>query len=180
MIPKNLEKISNFEGWDLILVFYKRNKHDIRSTDFGVKYSTKKYLSKFMWVNLRDFMIVNLTENKLINWDWLGIHYVAEKKPPSENVQLWEYLAKKLSFIYIWVSTISFSFQSYFGRLSHGVSFPPKLWEGDFSPKNAFHGGTNFVGKIYRGIVLFGRTNDQIIPRGKQFHRMYFPVVWTL
>ena len=33
----------------------------------------------------------------------------------------------------------------------------------DFFPKNAFHGGTNFVGKIYRDIVLHEATNDQII-----------------
>ena len=32
---------------------------------------------------------------------------------------------------------------------------------GDFFPKSAFHWGTNFVGKIYRDIVLHRGTNDQ-------------------
>ena len=35
------------------------------------------------------------------------------------------------------------------------------MGRGDFSLKNAFHWGTNFVGKIYREIVLHGGTNDQ-------------------
>ena len=48
--------------------------------------------------------------------------------------------------------------------------------EGTFLQK-FFLWGTHFVGKIYRGIVLHGRTNDQIIPRGKEFHKMYFPVI---
>ena len=43
---------------------------------------------------------------------------------------------------------------------------PLKYGEGGFFPKNAFDGGTNFVGKIYRGIVLDGGTIDQNIPRG--------------
>ena len=35
-----------------------------------------------------------------------------------------------------------------------------------FFPKNAFHWGINFVGKIYGGIALHGGTNDQITPKG--------------
>ena len=35
--------------------------------------------------------------------------------------------------------------------------------EGIF-PKNAFHGGTNVIGKIYSGIVLHVGTTDQNIP----------------
>ena len=70
--------------------------------------NAKKYLSKFMWDNLRDSMIVYLTENKLlqqvqnielINWKWFGIHCAAQRKPLSKNVQLRQYLAMKLFFI---------------------------------------------------------------------------------
>ena len=56
----------------------------------------------------------------------------------------------------------------------------------DIFPKNAFQeggvggGGTNFAGKIYMEIVQHGATNDQIIPRGKEFHKIHFPVMWTL
>ena len=49
--------------------------------------------------------------------------------------------------------------------------------EGEFFPKNAFHGGTNFVGEIYSGFVLHVGTNDQNIPRGKEFYKMHFPVI---
>ena len=50
------------------------------------KHSTKKYLPKFVYDNLKDSMIVILIENRflwqvqkieLINWDWLGINYAA-------------------------------------------------------------------------------------------------------
>ena len=45
---------------------------------------------------------------------------------------------------------------------------------GGLFSKNAFHGGTNFVGKSYREIVLVGGTNDQIISRGKSFKNCMF------
>ena len=45
------------------------------------------------------------------------------------------------------------------------------------APKVCFSWGTNFVGKIYRGIVLHGGTNHHIIPREKKFHKMHFPVI---
>ena len=51
---------------------------------------------------------------------------------------------------------------------------------GNFFPKNAFHGGTSFVGKIYSGIFLHMGTNDQNILTGKEFHKMHLPVIWTL
>ena len=35
------------------------------------------------------------------------------------------------------------------------------MGRGDFFPKNAFHWGKNFVGKIFREITLHGGTNDQ-------------------
>ena len=34
--------------------------------------------------------------------------------------------------------------------------------------------GTNFVRKIYRGIVLHGGNNDKNIPRGKRFTKCIF------
>ena len=58
------------------------------------------------------------------------------------------------------------------------VSPPPlKYGERDFFLKNAFHGRTNFVGKAYKGIVLHGGTNDLIMPRGKEFHKIHYPVL---
>ena len=59
------------------------------------------------------------------------------------------------------------------------VSLPPKKydeWGGTFLQK-CFSSGTNFVEKIYRRIVLREGTNDQIIPREKQFHKMRFPKI---
>ena len=47
----------------------------------------------------------------------------------------------------------------------------------DIFPKNAFNGGTNFAGKIYMEIVQHGATNDQIILKGKEFHKIYFLVI---
>ena len=54
----------------------------------------------------------------------------------------------------------------------------------DIFPKNAFQeggggggGGANFAGRIYMEIVQHGATNDQIILRGKEFHKIHFPVM---
>ena len=47
----------------------------------------------------------------------------------------------------------------------------------DFFSKNVFHEKTNFVVQVYGGIVLLGGTNDQIIRRGKEFHKMHVPVI---
>ena len=46
----------------------------------------------------------------------------------------------------------------------------------DFFTKNGFHGGTNFVRKIYRDIVLHEATNDQIISYqgGRSFTKCIF------
>ena len=60
------------------------------------------------------------------------------------------------------------------------VSPPSRKLHGDlifFQKKNAFHEGTNFVGKSYGKIVLHGGTNAQIMPRRKEFHKMHFPVI---
>ena len=49
---------------------------------------------------------------------------------------------------------------------------------GTFFLKNSFHGATNFMGKIYSGVVLHLGTNDQNIPRmGGEVHKIHFPVM---
>ena len=40
-----------------------------------------------------------------------------------------------------------------------------------------FFKGDKFCVRIYRRIVLRGGTNDQIIPKEKEFHKMHFPVI---
>ena len=51
---------------------------------------------------------------------------------------------------------------------------PLKYGEGELFPKNTFHVETNFVGKIYRWIVLHGRTNYQNIPMGRSYTKCIF------
>ena len=80
-----------------------------------------------------------------------------------------QYLTKKLSFTHICVSTTFFCFQSYFGRPFHGAG------RENFFQKNPFYKGTNFVEKIYRGIVLHGGLTIRL--RGKEFYKMFFPTV---
>ena len=60
------------------------------------------------------------------------------------------------------------------------VSLPPKVWGGGTFSKKCFSWGTNFGVKTYREIVLHEGTNDQMIPRGKEFHKMLFPFIWTI
>ena len=69
---------------------------------------------------------------------------------------------------------VFFAFSLVFGdpfRLS--TPPPPPL----SSLKVCFLWGTNFVGKIYREIVLHGGTDDHIIPSGKEFHKIHFQVI---
>ena len=56
---------------------------------------------------------------------------------------------------------------------------PLKYGRGDYFPKMLFMwgGGANFVGEIYRVIVLHEETSDQKLLRGKEFHKMHFPVI---
>ena len=122
-------------------------------------------------------MTVNLTENRflqqvqkieLMNWDWLGIHYATQRKPPSKNVQLWQYLAKKLSFIFEF-ELVPFDFSLIWENLSWCL-FPPKVWGGGtFFKKNPFHVEINFVGQVHGRIVLHEGTNDQIYQQGRSF-----------
>ena len=48
---------------------------------------------------------------------------------------------------------------------------------GTFSKKSFSWGGE---GGIYWEIDLHWGTNDQNMPRGKEFHQMHFPVIGTL
>ena len=53
---------------------------------------------------------------------------------------------------------------------------PPSLKyrEGDFFPKNDFHGGTNFAGKIYRGMALHGGLMIRSYQEGRSFTKCIF------
>ena len=175
MIPKNLEKISNFEGWDLILVFYKRNKHDIRSTDFGVKYSTKKYLSKFMWVNLRDFMIVNLTENKLINWETDLEFIILLKRNLPRKMYSYENILPRNYLSYI------FEFQLFpfpFSLISgDSLMVSPSLLNygrGTFLQKMPFMGEQILWGKFIGGLFYLGGLMIRSYQGGSSFTECIF------
>ena len=133
-------------------------------------------------------MIVNLTENRFlqqfqkikpINWGWLEFIMLLKGNSPSKNVQLWWYLARKLSLIFEF-QLVPFAFSLILGEPFMVSPPPPKEWGGGLFSKKCFSGGKNFMGKIYRGIALHGGINDQIIPRGKEYHKMYFPVIWAL
>ena len=54
---------------------------------------------------------------------------------------------------------------------------PTKECGGGVFSKKCFSWGKIFVGKMYRGIVLHRGTNDQIVPTGKEFHKMHFRVI---
>ena len=137
-------------------------------------------------------MIVNLTRKKFLEMvqkieliNWFEINYAVQKKPsrppPPKNIQLWQYLAMKLSF-HIWVSTSLF--QTYFGRSFSGISPPKVLGVGTFSKEKGFSWGTNFWRSNLLGDCSSWRrlrgTNDQIMPRGDKFHKMHFTVIWPL
>ena len=123
--------------------------------------------------NLKDFMIVNLAENRSLNLEnW------------THKLRLtWDslYCSKEtfLPFTCIWVSTSSFCFQSYFRRPFYGVSPFLMYGEGELFSKKYFSRETKFEGKIYKGIVLHGGTNEKVISRGKELRKMHFQVIWT-
>ena len=89
--------------------------------------NTKKCVSKFISDKLRNSMIVNLAKNRflqqhqkteLINWDWFVIlHglYAAETKLLQNNVQLWQYLVMRSSFIFQF-QRVSFAFTLILGH----------------------------------------------------------------
>ena len=55
-----------------------------------------------------------------------------------------------------------------------------KVWSNgkrDFFPKNAFHGETNFVKKIYSRIIVHVGTDDPNILREKEFHKTHFSIM---
>ena len=119
---------------------------------------------------LKDSIIVNLTENrflqpvtniKLIHWHWFLIHYAAQRKLSFNNVQFWQYLDTKLSFIYFCFTQFLLLLVLFWKTLSWCL--PLKVCGGGtFFLKNLFMGG-----QIYGVTVLHGGTNDQIIPRGR-------------
>ena len=109
---------------------------------------------------------------ELINWDWLGIHYAAQRKPLSKNIQLCNILPRNYLSYAFEFQLVPFAFS-----LTLGGPFMVK-GEGDFFKKNPFYVGTNIMGKIYRGIVL--HRGLMIKLRGKEFHKIYFPLIWTL
>ena len=92
----------------------------------------------------------------------LGIHNAAWKKSPSRNVQLCQYIVNKLSYMYIWVSTSSFCFQSYFWRFFDAVSLPKE--RRTFFQTNTFLGGrVQILWGKFVGRLLHGGTNKSLI-----------------
>ena len=86
-------------------------------------------------------------------------YYAAQRKPLSKNVQLCNILPTNyLSYI--------FEFQLVPIAFSLILGDPFMVKGGDFFLKNAFYVWTNFVTKIYRGIVIHGGTNDQSKGKG--------------
>ena len=52
-----------------------------------------------------------------------------------------------------------------------------KVWGGGVSKKKkSFHRADKLFGRIYRGeeVVLHGGTSDQIMPKGRGFHKCIF------
>ena len=129
-------------------------------------------------------MIVNLTENRflqqvpkieLINWDWFGIHHAAQTNP-FLKCRVMAISCQKMIF-HIWVWTSSFWCKPYFERPFHCVS-PLKFGEGRLFSKKCFSRWDKFCGSNLWGIILHGGTNDRVLPRRKEFHKMHFPVIW--
>ena len=132
-------------------------------------------------------MIVNLTENRffqqiqkieLINWDWdwLEIHYAAQRKPFRKMYRQGNILSRIFFHIWVWTSS---SF--WFGRRFHGVySFSLKYSEGRHFSKKCFSLGRGVGLKLWKDCFLHVETNGQIIPRGKEFYKMHFPVISNL
>ena len=59
------------------------------------------------------------------------------------------------------------------------VSRPPLNYgvRGNFFQKMLFMGAQILWKKIFGEVVLRGSTNDQIIPREKEFYKMHFRVI---
>ena len=115
-------------------------------------------------------MIVKLTENRflqlvqkieLINWDWFGIHYAAQRKLPYKNVQ---YLAMNLSFLFEF-QLVPFAF-SFILRDPFMVSPPIRCGEEGLFSKKKIPWGDKFGGEMYGGIVPQGETNARSCQKG--------------
>ena len=99
-------------------------------------------------------MIHEVQKIELINWDWLRIHYTAQRTsppppppppvhPPPKNVQLWQFLAKKSSFIFEF-QLVPFAFSLTLGDLfmvSHSLSWCHIMGSVNFFQKKLFMGG---------------------------------------
>ena len=96
--------------------------------------------------------------------------YAAQRKSPFKNIQLCNILPRNYLLYIFEFQLAPFPFSLILGDL-----FMVKEW--NFFQKNDFHVEKNFVGKMYREIVLHGGTNDQIVLRGKEFHKIYFLVI---
>ena len=117
------------EAWS----YYKKNKCNIRPTGLWGEIQYKS-LSKCVQDNLKDSVTVNLTETRLLQ--------------QVQKIELinWDWLTD-LEFINSYGNILPRSYLYIFAFqlvLFHGVSSLCFSW------------GTNFVGKIYRGIVLHG------------------------
>ena len=85
----------------------------------------------------------------------------------------------KLSFI-VEFQLVPFAFSLILGDLFMTSPPSPKVWgRGTFFQEKLFMGEQIFFGgaNLWGGIVLHGRTTDQIMPRGEEFHKMHFPVI---
>ena len=83
---------------------------------------------------------------------------------PSRNVQLCQYIAKGLCIFEF--QLVSFAFRLIFG--DPFIVFPSP------TQKKNFHGTTNFVGQIYRGIVLNGGLFIRSYQEGGCFTKCIF------
>ena len=158
-ILKSLISNINFENYCILCMqklFGQTTKQPLNNFE-----PQKPWKYKQLWGSNFWFMGENTVQTNI----WQNL--CCSKEISLQKCTVMQYLTQKWSCMYIWVSTNSFSFQSYLGRPFNGEGVEP------FSKKN-------FVGKKYREIVLRGGTNDQIVLRGKKFHKIYFLVIWTV
>ena len=105
-------------------------------------------------------MIVNLTENRFLQ------QLIFDNILPRND----------LSYIFEF-QLVPFTFSLILGDRYMMSPHPLKYGEERFFSRKCFSWGKNYLGKIYREIVLHGGSNDQNIPRKKKFHKMQFPVI---
>ena len=106
--------------------------------------------------NLRDSLIVNLTENRSQQfWNSLCC-----RKRPSKNAQLWQYLDMKLSFIFKF-PLVLFAFSLILGD-PFIVSPPLKYGKGRLFPQKRFSRGGKFMGVLlYMGGLMIRSCQER-------------------